>query len=445
MKEHLAAAVRSFVCALVSAALGALLVALMLALYDIERTVMLDIRTWVLALALQAIVNELLLARGTSLLMFLAINGALLFAFAGRLVSHTVFIPGSAGFPVFLQILFYSSGIAGAAAAQKDPGSNVFVRCADMLILSCAAYLGAAFALGDALNLPILALSLITIVLTMILTASLRAGGESDSVVRGTGIGGWLVLLALLALCLLCTAGILGASAGHMDSLIDLLKFVWQIIYRLGRHALYALAWFLSLFVGKYKHQSSAPVLDMQDSSDLAPITIPDTPQWVVYLFWAMIAAVVIALVAVILYALAGTKLTRKRAIRRKRRVTRKSHFFSALRAMLAAFFASVSFEAAYRFGAPSVHRLYILAVRTGRLHRLSKMRGETPGAYLRRYHSALTAQQAESSLDALADMLDAALYGGAKPQLSRSEFDRYAQQIRLLRAPEKTAPNPPD
>ena len=60
MKEHLAAAVRSFVCALVSAALGALLVALMLALYDIERTVMLDIRTWVLALALQAIVNELL-------------------------------------------------------------------------------------------------------------------------------------------------------------------------------------------------------------------------------------------------------------------------------------------------------------------------------------------------------------------------------------------------
>ena len=440
MKEHLNAAVRSFVCALVAASLGALMIALMLALYDIDRTVTLDIRTWVIALALQAAVNEILLARGTTQLLYLAVNGALLFFFSGRLVSSTVFIPGSSGFPVLLHMLFFTSGITGAAAAQKDPGSNIFVRCADALICSAALYLAAAFFLGDALHFPILGFSLITFVLTMMLTASLRAGGESDSVVRGTGIGGWLVLLALLALCLLFTAGILGVSTGHVESLVGFLKLLWQMINRIGRGAIHALAWFLSLFVGKYKHVRVEPVMESQDTPDLAPFTVPDAPQWIVYLFWALLAAIVIALLIVILRALAGAKMTKKRAVRRKRRVTRKSHFLPALRAMLAALLTAVSFETAYRFGPPSVQRLYVLAVRTGRLHRLGKKRGETPGAYLRRFHLALMAQPAESSLDQLSALLDAALYGGAEPQLSRSEYERYARQIRQLHSPEKPA-----
>jgi len=440
MKEHLSAAVRSFVCAIVAASLGALLIVLMLALYDIDRTVALDIRTWVLALALQAVINEILLARGTTQLLFLAVNGALLFFFSGRLVSATVFIPGSSGFPVLLRMLFFSSGIAGAAAAQKDPGSNVFVRCADALICGAATYLAAAFFLGDALHFPVLGLSLIGILLTMMLTASLRAGGESDSVVRGTGIGGWLVLLGLLALCLLFTAGILGASTGHVESLVEFIRFIWQILYLIGRGALYALAWFLSLFVSRYGYIRNEPVADMQETPDLAPFTVPDTPQWIVYVFWAVILGAAAVVIVVILRALAGAKLTKTRTVRRRRRVTRKSHFLAALRAMLSAFLASASFEIAYRFGAPSVQRLYVLAVRTGRLHRLSKKSGETPGAYLRRFHLALTAQAAESSLDRLAVLLDAALYGGAKAQLSGSEYESYARQIRQLHSPEKPA-----
>lgn len=444
MKEHLNAAVRSFGCALVCAALGALGIALMLALYDIERTVMLSIGTWALALALQALVNELLLARGTSQLLFLAVNSALLFFFSGELAARTVFVPASAGFPVMLRIVFFTSGFAGAFAAQKDPGSNVFVRCADALIFSAAAYLAASFVLGDALHFPILGFSLSAFALTMILTASMRAGGESDSVVRGTGIGGWLVLLALLALCLLFTAGILGVSTGHIESIAALSYMLWQLARRIGYYALYALAWFLSLFVGSYRHTPADPVFEVQDTPEMLSFEPVVVPQWVVYLFWAFAAAAAISLLVVIIRLLAGAKVSKRRIVRRKRRVTRKSHFFSALRALFASVFASLSFEAAYRFGPPSPQRLYVLAVRTGRLHRLGKKQSETPGGYLRRYHLALAAQQTESSIDALADMLDGALYGCTKPSLSRSEYERYAQQIRSLHSPAKPTDSSP-
>jgi len=440
MKDHLNAAMRSFVCALVCAALGALCIALMLALYDIERTVMLSIGTWVLALALQAVINELLLARGTSQLFFLAVNAALLLFFSGELVSRTVFIPSSAGFPILLRIAFFTSGYICAYAARKDPGSNIFVRCADALILSAATYLAAAFLLGDALHFPILILALAAFALTLVMTASMRAGGESDSVVRGTGIGGWLVLLALLALCLLFTAGILGVSTGHIDSIVALIVLLWQLVNRAGRLALHALAWFLSLFVGKSKFVQVEPVFEVEEATEFQDFTPVDLPQWVVYLFWAVVGAAAIAVLIVVIRLLARTRITKQQRLRRRCRVTRKGHFFSELRALLSALFASVSFEVAYRFGPPSVQRLYVLAVRTGRLHRLGRKKSESPGAYLRRYHCALCRQQAASGLDELAALLDAAFYGGAKPQLSRREYEHYAAEIRQLHSPEKAA-----
>lgn len=441
MKEHLNAALRSFVCALACAALGALAIALMLALYDFDRTVHLHIGTWVLVLAVQAVLNEIMVARGATQLIFLIINGILLFFGSGALVVRTVFVPGSGGFPVLLRILFFLSGFAGAYAAQKNPGSNVFVRLQDALVLSAAAYLGAAFALGDAMHVSILSFALVTLLLSMLLTAALRAGGESDSVIRGTGVGGWLVLLALLALCLLLTMGILSVSGGHIDSLVDILKLLWQLLCRIGTFCLHALAWFLSLFVGKYRHVRVDPVYETPDTPNLEGMAPVDAPGWIVYIFFAALAAALIALIVAVIRMLHGAKLTRSRTARRRRRVTRRNHFLSALRALIAAAAGRIAFETAYRFGPPSPQRLYVLAVRTGLLHRLGKKRAETPGAYLRRYHLALTAQHAESSLDLLADMLDAALYGGAKPTLSREEYGRIAGQIRSLRIPEKQAP----
>ena len=46
MKDYLSSVMRSFVCALTSAALGALGITLMLALYDIPRTVDMDVLLW---------------------------------------------------------------------------------------------------------------------------------------------------------------------------------------------------------------------------------------------------------------------------------------------------------------------------------------------------------------------------------------------------------------
>lgn len=438
MKDHLNAALRSFVCAVVCAALGALLIALMLALYDFDRTVDLHIGAWILTLALQAIVNEIMIARGATQLLFLIVNGVLLFFGCGELVSRTAFIPGSSGFPVLLRILFFSSGLVGAYAAQKEPGSNVFVRLQDALVLLATAYLAAAFALGDAPHITILAFALATFVVSIILTAALRAGGESDSVIRGTGVGGWLILLAILALCLLFTAGILTVSGGHIESIVDVILLLWKALRRIGTAALYALAWFLSLFAVKYKPVRIDPVYETPDMPNLEGLGNVDAPAWIVYVFFAAVAAVIIMMIVVVIRMLHGAKLTRTRAAKRRRRVTRKSHFLSALRALISAAADRITFETAYRFGPPSPQRLYVLATRTGRLRRLGKKRGETPGAYLRRYHLALTAQHSPSSLDALADSLDAVLYGGKNSAFSREEYMRIAGQIRALRIPEK-------
>ena len=440
MKEHLNAIVCSFICALACAALSALLIALMLSLYDIERTVLLDIGVWVLALAVQAIANEIMVACGTTQLIFLIVNSALLLFGSHLLVSRTVFIPGSAGFPVLLRMLFFLSGFTGAYTAQKEPGSNVFVRQQDALILLATAYLGTSFALGDALHVPILGLALITFILSITLSAALRAGGESDSVIRGTGVGGWLILLALLVLCLLFTAAILALSGSHIENLVDAILFLWRVVCRVSEACLHVLAWFLSLFVRKYQPNHVNPVYETSAIPDLEDIGPVDAPAWIVYVLWGALSCVLITAVIALLRMLHGTKLTRTRAAKRRRRITRKSHFLSALRAMFAALAGRIAFETAYRFGPPSPQRLYVLAVRTGFVNRIGKRRAESPGAYLRRYHRTLAAQQAESSLDVLADTLDAALYGGAKPTLSRTEYERIARQIRSLRGPENPA-----
>lgn len=438
MKEHLNAAMRSFVCAVVCAALGALLIALMLALYDIDRTVTLAIGAWVIALAAQAIVNELLMAYGTTQLLFLLVNGALLFFASGEVVARTVFLPGSAGFPVLLRIFVLSSGFCCAYAAQKEPDSNVFVRCTDALIIIAALYLAAAFCLGDALHMPILSFALCAFMLAMLMTAMLRAGGESDSVIRGTGIGGWLVLAALMAFCLLITTGLLGVSTGHVESIVGFFLLVWRMITRIGKSALYALAWVLTLLAPQYKHASITPAPEADDTIDMSGLAMPDAPPWIVYVFLGAIAAAALLVLIVVIRALAGAKLTRSRTIRRRRRVTRKSHFLSALRALIASAAASIAFETAYRFGPPSVQRLYVLCVRTGRLRLMPKRKSETPSAYLHRYHSALIAQQTESSLDALAVLLDGALFGNENHSLSKDEYDHYARQIRSLKLPIK-------
>ena len=102
MKEHLNAILRSFAAALCSASLCLLTIALMLALYDIERTFFPACALWAILLLVQAIASEIMVSRSATMLVYLSVNAILVFLSARLVVENTLFIPGSHGFPMLL-------------------------------------------------------------------------------------------------------------------------------------------------------------------------------------------------------------------------------------------------------------------------------------------------------------------------------------------------------
>ena len=69
MKQSLSNAMRGLICGLSACALGALMIALMLTLYDIPRTVVLASGPWLLMLLTLALVCELITAKNGNLLL----------------------------------------------------------------------------------------------------------------------------------------------------------------------------------------------------------------------------------------------------------------------------------------------------------------------------------------------------------------------------------------
>ncbi|MBR4040466.1 MAG: DUF4129 domain-containing protein [Clostridia bacterium] len=438
MKDFVSNSMRSFACALAAAACGALAVSLMLALYDIPRTAHMAVLIWGGMLLIQSVICELLARRGGSMLMYLAACAAIVFFGGEQVVRHTVFIPGSSGFPVFLHICVWTSGAVCAYACQKEPGSNVFVRLSDILILSIGSYMAILYGLGEDMILSALALSACALLLCMLVSASLRAGGESDSVVRGAGMGGYLVIGALLGLCLLFAALLLNISSGHVSGLVEAFLAVWAVIRRAAMSALTALGVILAYLFGGQRMMERRQAV-YEDSFSYSSGVLKDmgtAPQWVVYLAMALIAAAILGVILAILWALRCTRFTRSRKKPNRRRVTRRSHAGDAIRAMLARIAGALAFELRYRANRHTPQGLYVLAVRTCRAKRIPRRKHESPGAYMRRLHSLLLAQGNPSSLDRLAAMLDNALYGGMQTPLPRSEADAFAAQIHAIAAP---------
>ena len=438
MKDFLMSIVRSFVCALCAAALGALSIALMLALYDIPRTVELDVACWALLLLALALISEVLARREASMLVTLIACCAALYFGGEQVVARTVFLPGSSGFPVFLHICIWSSGAACAYACNKEPGSNAFVRLSDVLIMSIGGYMATLYALNEALNAPILAFSLAALLLSMLVTAALRAGGESDSVIRGAGMGGYLVIGALLLFCLLLAALLLSLSSDHVNSLVDAFLVVWSFVSKLAMQLMTILGLCLAfLFGGQRMMQTQYAAQNDSIAYQVGAMEAMETaPQWVVYLVMGVIGALILAVVLVILWALRTARFGRARKKKIRRRVTRTSKAGEALRALMAKAAGAIAFELSYRTHRRTPQGLYVLAVRMGRIKRLPKRKSESGGAYLRRLHTIALEQQRVSTLDRLADMLDLALYSTAKPHLSRGEADAMAAQIRAISPP---------
>jgi len=438
MKDYIMSVLRSFVCALCAAAFGALSIALMLALYDIPRTADMAVLHWGGMLLALSAVCELLSRRGVSMLAYLAACAAVLFFGGERVIAGTLFTPASSGFPVFLRICIWTSGAVCAWSCHKEPGSNVFVRLSDMLILYTGVYMATLYGMSEAMIMHVLAFSLASLLLSMLVTAALRAGGESDSVIRGTGMGGYLVIGALLGVCLLLAAALLSLSGGHVDSLVQAFLVVWRLFSQAALSIMTAVGLALAYLFGGQRMIQQRRMIQQDSLSylDGGMEAAGAAPQWVVYLVMGVIGAVSLATIAAILWALRSTKLSRTGKKKSRRRVTRTSHIGAALRALIARAAGAVLFELRYRASRHTPQGLYVYAVRTCRIKLLPKHKHESAGAYIRRLHQILLAQTGLSTLDRLADMLDRALYSGTKPHLGRGEAETFAAQIRAIAAP---------
>lgn len=438
MKDFLSNAMRSFACAIGTTALGAQTIALMLALYDIPRTADIALGLWTGVLLVLAIVCELLSRRDLSMLGYVAAVSVILFFGGEQVIAHTAFIPASGGFPVLLRMCIWTSGAVCAYACQKEPGSNVFVRLSDVLILYTGAYMATLYALGEEMIMPVLVFALSALLLSMLVTASLRAGGESDSVIRGTGMGGYLVIGALLLVCLLLAALLLYISSGHVDSIVTLFLTVWNRLAGALKEALTVITLFLARLFGSPRMMEQQRIVQ-EDSlaySGGAMKEMGTAPQWVTYLVMGVIAALILAAIIGILWALRSARLGRTAKKKTRRKVTRTSHVGAAIRAMIEKALGLITFELRYRAGRNTPQGLYVLAVRTCLTKRIPKKKHESPGAYLRRLHGMLCAQGVSSQLDQLAGILEDALYGGVQVQLEPSQAAAYAGQIRAIAAP---------
>ena len=438
MKDFLMNVVRSFVCALCAAALGALSIALMLALYDMPRTVNLAIWHWGGTLLVLSLACEVIARRDISVLAYLLACGVILYFGGEQVIRHTVFMPASGGFAVFLRLCIWASGAVCAFACHKEPDSNVFVRLSDVLILYIGLYMATLHALGEAMVLSGLIFALAALLLSMLVTAALRAGGESDSVIRGTGMGGYLVIGALLLVCLLLAGLLLSLSSGHVDGLVEAFLVLWGYASRAAKAVLTCFGLMLAYLFGGQRMMDRRQIVQ-QDSLSYQGAAMGElgaAPQWVVYLVMGVIGALILIAILAILWGLRHTKLSRTRKAKRRRKVTRTSHVGAAIRAMIVRIVHAITFELRYRANRRTPQGLYVLAVRTCRVKRIPRKKHESPGAYIRRLHGTLLAQGGVSQLDLLARMLDCALYGGLQPPLSRTQADAFAAQIHAIEPP---------
>ena len=441
MKRHLFGALRAFASSLCSCALGVLFLSLMLSLYDELRTVSIPFERAALMLAILALINEALVTRGVPALLYGFVN--LLAGGAGvcAVLRGTVFTPASGGYAVFLGALLLLSVVHCAAGAVKPPDSNQFIWLADMLIVGLLLLLACAHLLDHALDGGAVGFALIALAAAFASTSSLRCGGESDRVVRGSGMGGYLVLAGMLALCLVLTAALISLGGGQVDGVVFIVSRLWQLMGALFERVILLFSALLSLNLGKYNPlrrevgNFTATVIALDD-----PQAAGTAPVWIVYAFLALLGAALLAVILGFLLDFRGMRAERKGKKQRRRVVTRKSHLLSALLALLRAARERVSFELALRRSRLTPQAVYVLALRLCRAKALKKRPAESPGAYLGRLHAQLTAMEAPSTLDRLAAQLNAALYGGEHVRLSAEEYAQYAAQLRTLARGKKEA-----
>lgn len=440
MKERIGNVLRCFAGSLCAAALMALGLAMMLVLYDEPHGVDLAALRWAGVLFILAVLDEALALRGMPLPAYAAVNAAAAATGIRYVLAATAFFPLSEGYAVFLGCLIAASAAFCAFFAQKLPESNVFVRLTDAILCCTGALMALAQFLSHPLNTDILIFAGAALLLSVAACAVLRAGGESGSVVRGSGIGGVLVLAVMLAAGLVLCLVLAALGGGQVDGVVAAAAMLWHKLGWLLEKIVMLFAALLSLNLGKYnvlKQETGhytvtvVPLVDEQ--------TAGSAPMWLVYGLIALLALAVLGVIIALLLDFRGKRVVRTGREARRRVVSRKSHLLSSILALFHRIADTAAFELAYRFGKRTPQKLAVYASRRFRGNPLAKRQSESPGAYMRRLHAALTAQGETSSLDALADLLDVEIYGRGAGNCSRGEISAYKAQIQSIRIPWKT------
>ena len=418
---------RSFAAGLGAAALCALFLALLLSIYDEARWVELPLLRWTATLLFASVLCEIMAPRGLPLLLYAAVNAAVAAGGIYAVTDAALFVPASGGYAVFLGCMVGASVAFCALYAQKQPDSNLYLRITDMLLIGMVVLLACACLLKKPVNMPVLGFATAGLALSLATTAKLRAGGESENVVRGSGIGGFLVLGAVLAACLLICLALILLGGGQVEGIVAAASAVWRMLGWIAEKGISLFAAFLALDFGRYNvlkpevgyYTVSVIPLDDEQAAGQAPM-------WIVYGFLLLLAVALLALIIGFLLDFKGKRVLRAERTRKRRVVTRKSHLLAALAALLGSARDAAAFEMTYRFGPRIPQTLFVFAVRRHR----GRRKNESPGVYMRRLHATLCAQGEASSLDRLAELIDAAVYGGQRILLTRQEYAQYSAQI---------------
>ena len=409
----------------------------MFTIYDRPRSFTPASAQWLLFLLGLAALDQLLAERGIPMLFYLLVQVAAMVGGVLLVVPGTVFLPASESWPVFIGAAVLLSVCRAAYSAYRPPNSNDLILRVDVLSSVCGLYLFSAFGLNKPLNREVLLLTGGVLICCLLMVSALRTGLEGDSVIRGSAFGGLLILLLIAGFCVLAASLLLGFGSGQIHSLVDFLLFLWSgisvVLSAIGNFFLHILAFLILLFSGKSVGFRTVTT-DSGDSLVLGPAEETAGGG-----FSPILAVLLGVLAAAALFALCRALLRirlKPAGRRRQTRVIRKSHFFSALLALLRRVAGFVSFEAAYLAGKHTPEGLYILARRACRRQPFAMKKRETAGMFLRRLDP--------EGLSALADCLDEDFYAGTRHLLTPAEYAAWAQAVRRAVEANRSLPKHP-
>lgn len=409
---------------------------------------------WIGYLCLLFLADDLMAAFGVPMNVYLIGNGATI-GLGAFLVSRCSWcVPDSVDIRLLLFICAAGTGIHGAAAACRLPGSNGILRYVDSLIVLLAFYLYAVFETGLPGNPEFLPLTLAAMALDLVMVNHLRTGEENKSVIHGAGAGGKLVLALVLTGCLTVTGIIVGLASGQVHSVVDILlvimTYLWKIaevIFGVIGRVLGGIILFLVMLLPATPQAARQNMMDtvQESAEEIIDSTGILLPEWVLY---AVLGAAALALAGWVMYQLRHTTLRRKIIKKSHHRMVRKSYLLPALLALCRRIRERLAFECAYRCCRKTPQGLFVLAERIGKQKKLGRRVHESPGEYMRRLDLVLKAQQESSSgaaagekgtsyddcsLAYLGEMLDRIYYAGQHCELTPEEYGNYVQKLRTI------------